>query len=238
MDNNEFSPKTAYFQRLPHIQPIGATFFVTFHLHGSIPWHRVKQLKYVFEQQLIQLQKIKPVELRQEKIWELRQNYFQAFDDLVNCTESGPFYLKQKMIARLVKDQLHQLDGQLYELDAYCIMPNHVHILINTSIQLAFETDLMGLLQRFITLDKIMKRIKGPTAIYANRLLARKGQFWERESYDSYIRNEWMFWQVIQYILEDPVKAGIVGHYHEYEWNYVSERNSKMDQESDFSISW
>ena len=73
-------------------------------------------------------------------------------------------------------------------------------------------------------LDKIMKQIKGATAQYCNKFLKRSGQFWERESFDIYIRNEKMLNNVISYTLENPVKAGIVENWEDYSGNYFVEK--------------
>jgi len=51
--------------------------------------------------------------------------------------------------------------------------------------------------------------------------ITRSGQFWERESYDIYIRNEKMLNNVISYILENPVKAGLVQNWEDYPGNYL-----------------
>ena len=74
---------------------------------------------------------------------------------------------------------------------------------------------------------KIMKKIKGPTAMYCNKFLNRSGQFWERESFDMYVRNEKMLNNVISYILQNPVKAGIVKHWEDFNGNYL-----KIDSQS------
>jgi len=77
-----------------------------------------------------------------------------------------------------------------------------------------------GIIENYVQLDQIMKRIKGPTAVYCNRKLGLSGKFWERESYDMYIRNEKMFNNVLLYILNNPVKAGIVNNWKDYPGNY------------------
>lgn len=66
-----------------------------------------------------------------------------------------------------------------------------------------------------------MKSIKGPSAWYANKYLDRKGQFWERESYDIHIRNEKMLNNVINYTLENPLKAGLVINWEDFSGNYL-----------------
>ncbi|HZY42050.1 MAG TPA: transposase, partial [Anaerolineae bacterium] len=51
---------------------------------------------------------------------------------------------------------------------------------------------------------------KSFTAQQANRLLNRTGEFWAREYYDRFIRDERHFAQTVTYIEQNPVKAGLV----------------------------
>lgn len=90
-------------------------------------------------------------------------------------------------------------------------MSNHVHLLIDTSIQTPDAK---------ISLDKIMKRIKGPTAVYANRILNRRGRFWMLESYDHYIRDDNELSAIYYYILNNPVKAGLVEDWKDWKYTY------------------
>ena len=62
--------------------------------------------------------------------------------------------------------------------------------------------------------------LKGYTARKANGLLSRTGAFWQRESYDHVIRdaNEWQ--RIVIYVLNNPVKAGLVDTWEEWKWNY------------------
>ncbi len=210
--------KIFYKNKLPHYQPVGAAFFVTFRLFGSIPKSKTGELKKLYKSEIIQLRKNE--EKNREEILSLRYKYFKKFDELLEKDNIGPHYLKEENISKIVSEQLHRFDNEFYELIAYTIMSNHVHILIDTGIQLSSEINEYDLNNSYVPLDKIMKRIKGPTAIYCNRDLNRKGKFWDRESYDVYIRNHKMLLNIISYILENPVKAGIVKNWRDYKWSY------------------
>lgn len=107
----------------------------------------------------------------------------------------GSCWLKHEDIAKIVRDGLFFHSGKKYELIAWVIMPNHVHILIRP---------LPG-----VELDAIMHSIKSYTAHEANKILGRSGQFWQPESFDRYIRNQKHFLSVIRYIENNPVKAGL-----------------------------
>lgn len=190
MTNGKFKP--FYRRELPHYQPKGAVFFVTFRLYDSY----AKSL--------------------------LRK--YEPSDDLIHRIATGPTYLKKQEIANLVKEQLHRFDGVFYDLVAYSIMSNHVHILIDTSIQLE-EDEITETRDQanHVPLETIMKRIKGPIAVKANKFLERKGKFWRRESYDRVIRDEKEFDNTLSYILNNPVKAGIVKSWEDYPhsfWKY------------------
>jgi len=120
----------------------------------------------------------------------------------------GACYLRQPEIAALVEEALHYFDGQRYRLLAWVIMPNHVHVLIET---------FTGYL-----LDKVIHSWKSYTANEANKRLGRSGRFWYREYFDRYIRDERHFGNVVRYIHHNPVKAGLVEE--AVDWPYSSAR--------------
>ncbi len=213
--------KTAYFQRLPHLQPKGAAFFVTFRLFGSIPKSNMEVLKCRYEEKLIVAQKSEDTKDRRANIHRLRKQYFAEYDRLLDKIESGPVYLAQDSIAEIVSRQIHRFDREFYNLICCTIMSNHVHMLIDTDVQLNENMRVPQLTEKYTNLDQIMKRIKGASARYANVALGRKGQFWERESYDMYIRNERMAGNVVSYILSNPIKAGMADSWEKYKWNYL-----------------
>ncbi len=213
--------KTEYTQRLPHIQPVGATFFVTFRLFGSIPYSELKKIKEKYYVKIAVAKKIESSYERNLAIFNLRKQYLVEYDRLLDHIKSGPMYLANSQVLEIIKTEIHRFDNDLYELITYCVMSNHVHILINTGLQLESIENDEELEARYKPLDEIMKRIKGPSAWYANKHITRSGQFWERESYDIYIRNEKMLNNVISYILENPVKAGLVQNWGDYPGNYL-----------------
>lgn len=110
----------------------------------------------------------------------------------------GACYLRDPRIARLVEDALFYFDGERYCLIAWVIMPNHVHALIET-----FEG---------YTLSVLVHSWKSYTANQANRILGRTGHFWFPEYFDRYIRDEAHFANAVEYVHNNPVKAGLVEH--------------------------
>jgi REP element-mobilizing transposase RayT len=121
----------------------------------------------------------------------------------------GPRYLARPDVALLVTQALRYNAADLghFELHAYAVMPNHVHVLLTPSIGLE-------------TLTRSLKTI---TARRANRLLGRTGQaFWQGESYDRLVRSREEFARVRAYVENNPVRAGLVNEPHLYPWSSAS----------------
>ena len=74
--------------------------------------------------------------------------------------------------------------------------------------------------QEYHALSAIMQSLKGYTAFEANSLLGRRRQFWHHESYDHVVRNEQELQRIRRYVLQNPVKAGLVAHWEEWPWSY------------------
>ena len=107
----------------------------------------------------------------------------------------GACWLRRADVASIVCDSIQYRHDAKYDLDAWVIMPNHVHALL---------TPFVG-----HHLDEIEHSIKSYTANEANKVLNRKGQFWAIECFDRYIRDWKHFNAVVHYIENNPVKAGL-----------------------------
>lgn len=123
----------------------------------------------------------------------------------------GECWLRRPDIAALVEAALFHFDGQRYRLLAWCIMPNHVHALIET--------------REGFPLADVLHSWKSFTSHQANKLLKRTGEFWQREYLDRYVRNAEHFEKVLAYIEENPVKAGLAKLKTEWPWSSARFRN-------------
>jgi REP element-mobilizing transposase RayT len=99
-----------------------------------------------------------------------------------------------KVAAKLAEVLVAGEKQNLYELFAWVIMPNHVHILI-----LPISDP-----------QEITHFVKGRSAREANQILGRTGPFWQHESYDHFVRSRKEFDRVVNYIEQNPVSAGLV----------------------------
>jgi REP element-mobilizing transposase RayT len=146
------------------------------------------------------------------KRYKIEQNrYFGSWDKALDLSTGGGLWLSDPRVARIIKDSLHFYDGQRYRLDAYCIMPNHVHVVFKPL------SDPEG---SVYSLSTIMHSIKRYTAREANKLLDREGQFWQHESYDHVIRDDAELQQIVRYVIYNPVSAGLVDHWDDWVWTY------------------
>jgi REP element-mobilizing transposase RayT len=131
---------------------------------------------------------------------ELRKRISQYED-----SGQGSCRLRDERIAALVENALLHFDGQRYRLIAWCVMPNHVHVLIE-----AWEA---------WPLAGIMHSWKSYTSHRANQILKRSGDFWFREYFDRFIRDDRHFAKALLYIEENPVKAGLVRTREAWRWS-------------------
>jgi REP element-mobilizing transposase RayT len=107
---------------------------------------------------------------------------------------AGSCCLREQKLANVVAEALRRFDGIRYALLAWCIMPNHVHVVFQSA---------PGHPLRSFTAGEI------------NRRLARKGVLWQLEYYDHLIRDgEQLRWAVC-YTVENPRKAALG------DWPYV-----------------
>ncbi len=214
-------------RNLPHIQSAGATYFVTSSLFGALPVKVISALKKEFQQKLDEIKITKPKNA-DRRIAVLSSHYFKKYDTYLDKALNGPTYFDQPPIAEILKEQLHRFDGEFYDLLAYTIMPNHFHLLIDTHVQLKTEDLDMGQVPNtYADLSKIMFRIKGASARYCNVALNRKGRFWMEEYFDRIVRNEKDQLYYLNYILQNPVKAGLVKKWVDFPHTYLKNKKGE-----------
>lgn len=154
---------------LPHIDMVGYYQFVTFRTFDSLD-------DFIYK-------------IRKKEISDKRKEF--EINEYLDNSKKGA-YLNGEVLAYLRKYFISK-DKTFYDLVAFSIMPNHVHIIFK-------QND---------NISKIMHNIKGATAFEINRMLNRKGSFWESNYYDKIIRNNEHFAVVYNYVKNNPIKAGL-----------------------------
>ncbi len=167
---------------LPHFEN-RALQFITFRLFDSVPKELIEEWKTVL---VMENDAEEPTDVA-------RQMY-----KLVNKFEDsgyGQCFLADSRVADMMEQTLKHDDGKKYDLISYCIMPNHVHVLIRVS--------------EGVSLSSILHTWRSYSAHEANKILGRSGDFWMKDYYDRYIRDARHYTAVVQYIKDNPAKAGL-----------------------------
>ncbi len=169
-------------RRLPHYHAVREALFLTWRLYGSLPVNRNFPASITSGQA------------------------FVTMDRILDRGNSGPLFLRQPEIAAVMINALHYRESCLkhFELHAWVVMPNHVHLLITP----------------LVPVSRLMHSLKLFTAVQANPILNRTGQaFWQRESYDRLVRDDREFERIVRYIEMNPVKAGLVAAPEQFPWS-------------------
>ncbi len=211
--------KTFYRSNLPHIQPIGGTFFITFRLKGSLPLLYLKKIRSELNDKIFEIKTSRYLDAN-EAIYNQRKLFFKKMDWGLDQIIDGNDFLKNEKVAEIIASKIHLYDGELYDLLAYCIMPNHVHLVFDTSIQLQGKENENLNLKNYIQVNEILRKVKGGSAFEVNRFLNRKGKFWQRESYDHYVRSGKELTNIIWYVIRNPVVAKLVDNWEDYKFTY------------------
>jgi REP element-mobilizing transposase RayT len=203
-----------YHRNLPHYHLDGYPLFITFRLFGSLPIEVLTQLK---AQRELELKALENGVLAERH--EIEKKHFERYDDWLARCEFGPRWLQTDKIADIVAKEIHNLNGNRYQLMAYCIMPNHVHLLIESVVVEVAKHQ--GKSARY-PVTETLRLLKGRTARYCNLELSHSGRFWQHESYDHVVRDEQELERTILYILNNPIKAGLVNEWKNWPFTCVS----------------
>ncbi|MHB8524189.1 MAG: REP-associated tyrosine transposase [Limisphaerales bacterium] len=169
---------------LPHRDQPGLRQFLTFRLADAMPASRRSEWEHCLS-----------LESRRE-----RRRQIESYLD----PGRGQCWLRQPAIAELTESALRFFDRKRYRLVAWVVMPNHVHVLVET-----WQTPL----------DQLVQSWKRFVAREANKLLQRQGSFWERDYWDTYLRDDEHLLRAIRYIETNPVTAHLARTPKEWPWS-------------------
>src|SRR5262245_4251934 len=188
------------YRRLPHWSQAGAITFVTWRTWDSLPekvirqwqderaaWLRKQGIDAERPDWQAHVRRLGPA-LENEFRNMLADRWNGHLDD---C--HGACVLRRPELSKIVADSLHHFDGDRYELTDFVVMPNHVHVLA------AFP-------RSEAILDQC-ESWKHYTATKINRVLGRKGHFWQQDGFDHLVRSEAQFEYLRAYIANNPIKA-------------------------------
>jgi len=175
---------------LPHWRQEGVCYFVTTRLFDSMPqgkltvW-REQRDSWLSDHGLSRLEDLH--RLTQEQQNEFHASFTEQWHAWLDAGY-GECHFRRADVREIL---IRRLSAEP-SLDAWVIMPNHLHALVAP---------------REKTLGEVVQSWKGGSAFEINRLLGRKGGFWQKEPYDHIVRSEAQWQHYRRYIAENPGKA-------------------------------
>ena len=181
-------PKDVTHSNLPHWSKACTLLFVTFRLADSIPADVANHIiaNYNF------WKKNQPGNLTEQQLQLLYQNEcHKKISQYLDTKPYGSCMLKRPAVRTIVEEEIRRYDGEHYDLKAFVIMPNHVHLLL--------------MLYDGYSLSTVMHSIKRMSSFRINKLLATPNQtIWRRESFDCLVRSAAQHRKLRDYIFQNP----------------------------------
>lgn len=175
---------------LPHFDAPGVTQFVTFQLHDSFPVTQQVEFEAILK----------------EANDSAKRRKLEAWLD----RGRGKCWLRRSDVAELMEKILLEPDGRDYQMQAWIIMPNHVHLVV----------DIWDL-----PLGKLINGWKGKSSREANKLFGLRGAFWQEDYFDTLIRDETHMKRAIRYTEQNPVKAFLAKAARDWHWSSARHRD-------------
>lgn len=186
-------------RHLPHWQVDGVFCFLTWRLADSLPVGKLNEWRTEREAWLVE----------HPKPWDkvTTTRYRELFPQRIEAwldAGHGSCWLRKPACSAVVAGALQFFDGQRYDLAAFVVMPNHVHVLFQ--------------LRDGMKLEKVAQSWKGFSAREINKLLGRTGTLWQQESWDTLLRGMAHLERCLSYIRQNPSTAKLkAGEYALYE---------------------
>lgn len=175
-------------RRLPHWRQPSVTYFVTFHLADSLPQSLLGQWR---DERAIWL-RWHPLPWRADEQREYEERFIRRMQEWLDAG-MGDCHLRQPHVRAQVELCLLHFDRKRCDLDAFVIVPNHVHALIKPAAG--------------YDLSRLLQGIKGVSANRCNKMLGGKSAFWMDESYDHIVRDAKELAAFRNYIAANPANA-------------------------------
>jgi putative transposase len=201
-------------RHLPHWDVPGAIYFITSCLADSIP---ARGLLDVANYRRELEQRERPSDMAAAEWKHHRDKLIFGRADHWLDSEPAVRHLADSQLAQLVVNAMLHFAGERYELLAYVVMPSHFHWVFQPSDPWA--QSLGPSAQERPPRERIMHSLKTYTAWECNQLLMRKGTFWQDESFDHCVRDDEELYRIIEYVEQNPVKAGLATDTDDWEFS-------------------
>lgn len=178
---------------LPHWRCEDSIYHFTFRLHDSIPSSTIRRWR---RERDILLKRAGTLDRKftEQEIRRVNLLFSQKVDNFLDSGH-GDCLFRQSAAANIVCSAIKHYHEQVYNIHAYCVMPNHVHLIAKFFDQ--------------VNPQRIVTNLLRYSARKINTALARSGKLWQHEAYDHIIRSPKEYRRQIQYVMRNPEHAGI-----------------------------
>lgn len=181
-------------RNLPHWEAAGAIYHVSFHLADSVPQTQLEIWRDE-RTRLSELAKTEGRAMTQDEV-EILKSVFDEHVEHYLASGYGSCLLHRSEVAEALRKTICKANGEKYALHEWCIMPNHVHIIVGGFTNLA-------------PLHDVLRTWKSASAHRINRLLERTGKVWHRDAYTRIIRNREEYSRQMSYVWNNPELSGL-----------------------------
>lgn len=192
---------------------------LAYRLHGSVPLAHQKTLQSRREKALqiarIEALKLPPNlagQMLAKREFEINARYELAFDEYLHNHSNGPYHLSRPDLAdEVIKSYAYLHENKELFVFVACVMSNHVHAIVRAPD---------GVDE--VNTGSLMSRHKRHTSRACNKLLETTGNpFWDDDYFDRTVRHG-KFTTIMWYVLNNPVKAGLVDNWREWPHTWLN----------------
>ncbi len=209
-------------RRLPHLDKPGAIYFVTSCLDGSIPAIGLKEIAN-HRQRLVDQVASDGITTQEwnHRQWQLE--FAKSDEWLDRCLAAR--HLENDELAEEVEAALIHFAGERYAIWAWVVMPSHFHWVFEPLR--SWVESLGESADKRTPRERIMHSVKRHSARQCNRLRSETGSFWQDESYDHCVEDVDELGRIIEYVEQNPLKAGLAEDASAYRFSSASYRMRK-----------
>lgn len=204
---------------LPHFQQPGQAYFITWNLKDAIPAKAFQdytfQLKNIDHQikDHIRHKAADSLIINLKKEYDhVRRKYITAYNDRLHAQHHPSVNLSKPENTDVILETLQFWEGRKLHNYALTVMCNHVHWVV-----VLREKDDQ---EHAVYLQDILQSVKRESANRINKLEGRKGSLWQKESFDTTIRDHQHMYNAIRYTLNNPVNAGLISSWKQWRGIY------------------
>lgn len=213
--------KEAYRHMLPHFQQPGQAYFVTWSLIDALPpkalevyTRHLKQIKANIELARKLNKSEETIVGLQMEYTTIRRKYMKAYDDLLHLQTKFIVDLSKKENQEIVLESLRYWEGKRIENYGVCVMKNHVHWVFRLYEKNECDEP--------VYLQDILHSVKRYSASKINKLEGLTGALWQKESYDTTIRDDKHLIRAVEYTIENPVEARLVKDWKDWKGTFLA----------------